>query len=1348
MSCLKMKRLLWTTFVLICACAPAVVSAQTTAAIRGTVSDETGALLPGVEVTARNVNTGIETLRISNETGTYTVPSLQPGTYNLSASLPGFQNSSFEGIVLSAGQDVRYNFTLRVGGVTETIEVVSQADAELRTTSASVGDVLPENEVTSLPTFSRNVLDLAQLIPGAVVEGTFSQNYGGTRQSQINTTRDGLPTGDGRYLDWNGVYSATFTSPDLVEEVQVNVTTADAAMGRGSGQVRMQTRSGTNEYHGALFYQNNNAALNANDWFSNTQNAEKEYENRNQFGGRIGGPIFRNKAFFFVLYDGQRYADRQEVVSTVLTDQARQGIFRYLTEGDTAANGGTVRQNGNTNSLNPSVDANGNVLTADPGDSTPLFLNQFDVFSDVNDPFRTAIDQTWIASQYLPRMPLPNDFTVGDGLNTAGYRWNRRQLGLDGATGTTQTTNRDHLTVRIDYQLDDDNRITYSMTREDNWGVTGQTGLPSYPTELVDLPGGGQAAGGYFGAVTRQPDVYSAQWNSTVSASLLNEFRWGLKRDVWFGEAPPDVGCCRDRRNYVTTNLTDLSAEAAASFPQVAGNLMYVDPGLGLGDYAPLGVATPRGSVSPLMQFADNVSWTQGAHSLQAGFEITRTATDQFNHGGDEMTRPRVSLGVGSVPITALETVFPALNSTDAGNAENLLANLAGSVSSLDHQYFINQAGATAFSDYTDGLLFYRNFHENDWAAFIKDTWSVTPGLSVTLGLRYDVYGVPYEQSGLALGPQGGEAGLFGISGTGFNDMFTPGASNGALTIFDYAGKNSPNSSTPLYNNDYNNFAPSVGFSWNVPWFDRPTVLRGGYGVSYTGAPTYLQYSSIIGGAPGSALPVSQSPAQANPGTNYVDIATAGSFFPLSNGGIAPLEPVPLTNRTTNIQGYADDRPIPYVQSFNLSIQREIFEDTTLEVAYVGSKGTKLHSGQQLNITNIYENGILQAFLTTQAGGDAALFDQILDGIDLGAGVGTVGVDINPATGNPWTGSEAFRAFGTTDQWFANGEVGDFASWLDENALVNGEPGGMLRFNGFPDNFIKVNPQFGSVTLHGNNDNSSYHSLQTQVTRRLSNGFTGTFSYVWSKNLGNSGAGNAFASDTSTGVRDPRNYGLQYGLVAGHRTHNFKAHAVYNLPFGPGQAYASGGPSWVSRLVEGWELSGIFNWTSGAPLTFNSGLDTNNAESNSTTPDQVGEFPSNMTGVVIEDTGPGVVSYFTGLSVQNATNTTGISGFTNKQIVDGNGNVVMQNPAPGTTGNMSLNFGHIEGPARLGLDMGLSKTVQIDEARTFTIRADAINVLNTPIWNDPNVNINSNSFGRITSASGNRTITINARLDF
>ncbi|MBI2151031.1 MAG: hypothetical protein HYU27_10580, partial [Acidobacteria bacterium] len=414
----------------------------------------------------------------------------------------------------------------------------------------------------------------------------------------------------------------------------------------------------------------------------------------------------------------------------------------------------------------------------------------------------------------------------------------------------------------------------------------------------------------------------------------------------------------------------------------------------------------------------------------------------------------------------------------------------------------------------------------------------------------------------------------------------------------------------------------------------------------------------------------------------------------------------------------------------------------TLEVSYVGSKGAKLWGTTQLNEINIFENGILDAFNVTRAGGDAPLFDRILRGRNV-TGVGIV-------NGTTLTGSEALRRFTTTNQWIANGEAASLANWLNSTNALTGVNGGLLRNGNLPENFIVVNPQFGSLGLLGNTDNSIYHSMQAQLRKRLSHGFTGQFSYTWSKNLGNSAAGNGPASDTTANNRDPRNRQLQRGLIGFHRTHQFNTHGTWALPFGPGRALLAGSPSWVHRIVEGWDLSGIFSWTSGAPLSFSSTRRTIGSRSNSNTADLVGAVPQNLGAVLVGD---GFVEYFEGLSTQRAPlpNLGGharLTGrFTNQVVVDRSGNIVLRNPEPGTTGTTALNLPGIEGPSRLGLDMALSKRVRIGEGKSFTIRADAINFLNTPQWNNPTTDINSGNFGRITGASGSRTFTLNARID-
>jgi len=520
---------------------------QVNAGLSGTASDASGALIPGVEVTAKNVNTGITETRLTNEAGSFVFPSLQPGSYTLSAALSGFQTSTYNNVVLGQGQQVRLNFTLQVGAAAQSVEVTIAADTLLATTSSSVGNVLTDKDVLDLPLSSRNVLDMLTTTAGVVytttVFGAQVPNFGGTAIGSVNTTRDGLVTNDGRYNSSNGAYSAIFTSPDMIEEVRVSSNSIDPTLGRGAAQVQMRTRAGTNQYHGAVFYTNNNSVLNSQTYIQNLQGAAKNYANRNQFGGRLGGPIIKNKAFFFILTDDQRYMGKITQNTLVLTDPAKQGIFRYSTD----------HRNGAANAPQPSVDVNGNVLV-------PAAVKSFNLFSDVKDPNRTGIDPTFMSKYYLPNMNSPNNWQLGDGLNTAGFQWLQPQNGYDGATGQSPNTNRNHLTMRFDYQLNSKNKLTFTMTREKNWGVTGQTGL-------ADLPAGG------FGDVYRTPYFYTVQYTATLSPTILNEFRWGRKQDTWLGTSPLDKGCCLFGAGEAAR--TSAAQTLYNNYPQIDGGFLY-----------------------------------------------------------------------------------------------------------------------------------------------------------------------------------------------------------------------------------------------------------------------------------------------------------------------------------------------------------------------------------------------------------------------------------------------------------------------------------------------------------------------------------------------------------------------------------------------------------------------------------------------------------------------------------------------------------------------------------------------------------------------------------------------------
>jgi hypothetical protein len=456
----------------------AALFAQTTNAnLGGTVSDSSKALIPGVTVTATNTATGIVSTNVTNETGAYNFASLQTGTYKVTAELPGFQTQTYNDVVLGVSQQVRLNFALQVGGQAQSVEVSVAADTLIATTSSSVGTVLPEYKVRDLPLASRNILDLVSTASGA--QGS---NFAGARLTQLNITRDGIPVSDGRYD--TGAATTTYVSPDLVDEVRVIVAPVDAETGRGSGQIQMSTRSGTNELHGSLFWVNRNSVLNANSWNNNFQGAGKDYYNGNQFGGRVGGPIIKNKTFFFFLYDGQRFLTKQNFTATVLTPLAAQGIFRYF----------PGVQNGNITTNLPTVDRSGNPLSP-AGATGPL--TSFNVFGrDVNGTFtpwdtrRSAFDTSGWIKNLLGRMPAPNDYTLGDGLNTAGFRWLRRSAGQDTANGDGNDTNRNQYNARIDHNFNAKNKASFSGTWERDAAETTQAGITNWP-------------GGYNGLVSR-----------------------------------------------------------------------------------------------------------------------------------------------------------------------------------------------------------------------------------------------------------------------------------------------------------------------------------------------------------------------------------------------------------------------------------------------------------------------------------------------------------------------------------------------------------------------------------------------------------------------------------------------------------------------------------------------------------------------------------------------------------------------------------------------------------------------------------------------------------------------------
>jgi hypothetical protein len=429
-----MKRLVVSRFLLPVLLVSAPISAQTTnATLSGTVLDAQGAVVPNTRVAAENLGTGVVLTTMSNDAGVYLFPSVQPGVYQLTAEAQGFRRHILNDVTIEVGARLNINFSLQVAGTVEEVEVTAQADT-LFTGTATVGGVLSGRQIQELPLPDRDALGLVLTQPGLV-----GDNFAGARTGALNVTVDGI-----NVMDQNvnsGVNSVVFPNTDNIEEVRVVTSPVDAEFGRGSGQVQILTRSGSKDFHGSLYEFLGNTALNANNWFNNLRGAPRDSLISHNFGGRIGGPITRERTFFHFNYDGLRNRSADTVTATTYTETARQGIFRFY----------PGVQNGNADAAVPTVDVVGNPVR--PA-SAAGELQSVHLFG--RDPNRRTFDPSGTVQKLLAVMPLPNDFRSGDGLNTAGHRWRRRT-----------DLNFNQYNLKIDHTINNRHSASFSWTRED-----------------------------------------------------------------------------------------------------------------------------------------------------------------------------------------------------------------------------------------------------------------------------------------------------------------------------------------------------------------------------------------------------------------------------------------------------------------------------------------------------------------------------------------------------------------------------------------------------------------------------------------------------------------------------------------------------------------------------------------------------------------------------------------------------------------------------------------------------------------------------------------------------------------
>ena len=715
--------------------------------VAGSVSDASGALIPGVTITATNTGTGVTTTTVTNDSGAYTFPSLQPGVYRMSAELPGFQTSTITNLELGPIA-VRQNFQLSVSTAQQTVEVTAEPLTAVSQSSATVGDVLSQKKVSDLPIVGNNVLSVLDVLPGlrpstSSAPGLMGPQFAtinGLDLNSVNVTRDGLTTNDTRFSAAGdvtagvaiphggsiGVMSPTTIIPDLVGEVRLILSPIDAELGRGNSQIQIQTRSGTNQYRGAAAWNIINNALNANTWSNNRQvnpqtgawaPLRPDWRNVNDYTVSFGGPIVKNKTFFYALWDQNISYLRATVNAHVLTTPARQGIFRFW-EGwvgrgaDPSTNTSLSTAAGVPNPQINSVDFAGKPLRPPSWpDGTPYTgrLVCFSVFGNVKldgTPFSSAdcpsgVDSngnaynavamaapggTWdpkrptqfnsggYFAKVLSGMPQANNFfdPTGDGLNLGTDRWLRTlRIGdpvfyNETLIGNDPYSNRKQFNIKIDHNFNAKHRIAGSWT-------------PQWDDNLV-LPGEWQK--GVAGLSYRRPQIITLGVTSTLSPTLLNEAKFGYHINKG-SQIPPWQSSNTAIQNQALQFIGQggVRPGGTSKFPVLvrpaAGCSVFgttpdeytFDNG-NMGMRLNCGVIVPNLLNDPLYEYIDTVSWTHGKHAFKFGGDLRFPRTDGYafqpyidspygNLGGTATVSPFTSQTAGTGTPTLGTTLLP-----------------------------------------------------------------------------------------------------------------------------------------------------------------------------------------------------------------------------------------------------------------------------------------------------------------------------------------------------------------------------------------------------------------------------------------------------------------------------------------------------------------------------------------------------------------------------------------------------------------------------------------------------------------------------------------------------------------
>ncbi len=1120
--------------------APFALSQSATTSLRGVVKDPSGALVPGAKVALIDAANGVTLNTIADNAGSYVFPQIPPAKYTIIVSAPGFGNQ-IKSAELLVNQPATIDFTLSIESSTVTVDV-SAAAQTLNATDATLGNSIDNSTIESLPMEGRDPLALLTLQPGVLYLGNPDENnamdsrsgsVSGGRSDQGNITLDGMDDNDQiNGTAFTGVLRSTL---DSTEEFRVTTSDANADAGRSSGaQISLVTKSGTNNFHGAFYeyYRPTNTV--ANQWFNKytelylgEPNVPQKYV-MNTFGATIGGPIKKDKLFFFFNYEGQRQAINEVVTRVVPTQNFYNGELGYQDA------------NGNTQWLTASqvtqMDETVNPTTATACDPTigcgpdPAVLSYYNALN--TNKFYGILN------------------TVGDGVNNAGYVFSApapKTLNTSIVKIDYNLSNKQHLFFRGNLQKDTGN-LESGFTSAACPGLvnTDQCGVENLPGQPLNTWSEDNTKG------------FAAGYTWTPTPDIVNDLRYGYIRQ---GYSTRGIGT--GQGDWVQFRFLD----------------------------QPVGYALTTIVNVPVQNIVDNLTWTKGAHTFSFGVNWrgihNNRGTDANSYSGAN-TNPYWLYNSPNDPCVLTQSAncdsdSPLVGSGFANSYEIAYDTLVGLVPETTQQYNYSVTSPTSGSLYPDGTLINRHFRANEYEYYLQDAWRAKPNLTLTFGMRHSILQAPYEANGQQVSPTVDTHQWFLNRGkAAAAGQLTNGNAAADLLSFTPSGK--ANHQPGYWAKQKTNIAPRLAIVY-AP--DIHTTLRVGAGMyfdhfgqgivnSFDQEGSYGLSNSVV--SPSSYYTVQNSPRFTGP---HVIPALSGCPSPSSTITYPFTPPANLNCGLAITWGIDNHLKTPYAYAFDVSLQHELPGGFIFEENYVGRLGR--HLLEQLDLAEPPD--------VVDPGGGGDYFsagDELSRISDENGGNPSASVapikyfeDLFPFMADTdYAGESATQAI-YSDVWtYYRYALGETSALYDLDLYANP--------NGPQYDFFQ--PQFSSLFAWSSIGTSSYNALQFTLRHPTSHGFTADLGYTFSKSIDlGSGAerSNEFSDDSfgGSGIQNSWNPKLNKGPSDFDSRQLVTVDAVYLLPVGRGKAVLSGANSILDALAGGWQISGLSRWASALPFS-------------------------------------------------------------------------------------------------------------------------------------------------------------------